>query len=101
MKKADIAEAAYRTHGGIPRRTAVQIVDSLLQAMARALGQGERVVISGFGTFRVKARLPRRGRNPQTGEGIPIPGGRRVVFHPSERLVDAINQGGAGRTVDG
>jgi nucleoid DNA-binding protein len=91
MKKADLAEAAYRRHGGIPRRQAIEIVDSMLTTISRALENGERVVISGFGSFRVKPRKPRLGRNPQTGEGLMIPGGRRIVFRPSERLVDTIN----------
>jgi nucleoid DNA-binding protein len=91
MKKADLAEAAYRRHGGIPRRQAVGIVDCLLDSISRALERGDRVVISGFGTFRVKPRKPRLGRNPQTGEGLMIPGGRRIVFRPSERLIHAIN----------
>ena len=91
MRKADLAEAAYRRHGGIPRRQALEIVDTILNSITRSLDRDERVVISGFGSFHVRPRGPRRGRNPQTGEAIWIPAAQRVVFRPSEKLVARLN----------
>ncbi len=91
MKKADLAEAAYRRHGGIPRRQATEIVDCLFSAITRALADGERVLISGFGSFRVKPRKARMGRNPQTGDRLIIPAGKRITFRPSNLLVELVN----------
>ena len=91
MRKADLAEAAYRRHGGIPRRQALEIVDTILASITRSLHREERVVISGFGSFQVRPRGRRRGRNPQTGEAIWIPAALRVVFRPSEKLIDRLN----------
>ena len=92
MRKADLAEAAYRRHGGIARKEAVGIVDSILASISRALADNQRVVISGFGSFRIRKAGSRPGRNPQTGEELLIPSRWRVMFRPSEHLVTRVNR---------
>ncbi|MEE9226403.1 MAG: HU family DNA-binding protein [Acidobacteriota bacterium] len=92
MRKADLAEAAYRRHGGIARKEAVGIVDTILASISRALADKERVVISGFGSFRIRKTRSRPGRNPQTGEELLIPSRWRVLFRPSEQLVIRVNR---------
>ena len=60
-----------------------------------ALKQGERVNISGFGTFSVSDRQPRTGRNPKTGESIEISASRSAKFKPGKQLKDSLNEEGA------
>ena len=91
MTKTDLADAVYRRHGGISRRESADIVDRLLGRIKDELGRDRDVRISGFGNFQVVQRKPRRGRNPQTGEAIPIGARRALVFRPSRSLVDRLN----------
>jgi DNA-binding protein HU-beta len=62
--------------------------------MVTALRQGDKVNISGFGTFSVSARKARTGRNPKTGESIEIAASRAAKFKPGKTLKDEINDGG-------
>ncbi|HEU4402272.1 MAG TPA: HU family DNA-binding protein [Candidatus Polarisedimenticolia bacterium] len=89
--KADLADAVYRMHGGLSRREAEAVVDRIFKGIRAALARGRPVLISGFGSFKVKARRARVGRNPRTGEAVPIPGGRRAVFRASRLVVRGLN----------
>ncbi|RME62488.1 MAG: integration host factor subunit beta, partial [Nitrospirae bacterium] len=70
------------------------IVESFFEAIAEALKRGEKIEIRGFGSFRVKKRRPRQGRNPKTGEKVDVPEKRVVHFKPSRELLALLNSGG-------
>ena len=80
---------------GLPRRDAAQLVDLAIDAIAQRLSIGEQVMISGFGTFRVRDKRAREGRNPKTGEPAPIPARRVIVFRASQVLKMRIVEGRA------
>ena len=82
MTKADIARIVYERHGGISNREAARLVEIIFDSIKRQLGHGEKVQITGFGTFVVRQKRQRRGRNPQTGEEMVIKPRRSVVFRP-------------------
>jgi len=69
---------------------ATRALNTTLEAIKAALKRGERVTLSGFGSFEVKIRNPRKGRNPKTGEEVAIPRKKRVKFNPSKSLKDLI-----------
>ncbi len=76
------------------KKQANQALDVTLDLIAGELARGSRVVLVGFGTFAVRRARARTGRNPQTGETVPIPAGRRVVFRPGKLLKDAVHRKG-------
>ena len=84
MTKADIAKIVYERHGGISNREAARLVEIIFESIKRHLGSGEKVQITGFGTFVVRQKRERRGRNPQTGEEMVIKPRRSVVFRASK-----------------
>ncbi len=84
MTKADIARIVYERHGGISNREAARLVEIIFDAIKGRLGGGEKVQITGFGTFLVRQKRERRGRNPQTGEEMVILPRRSVIFRPSK-----------------
>ena len=84
MTKADIARIVYERHGGISNREAARLVEMIFDSIKGCLGNGEKVQITGFGTFVIRQKRERRGRNPQTGEEMLIKPRRSVVFRPSK-----------------
>jgi integration host factor subunit alpha len=84
MTKADISTVVYARHGGISNREAARLVEIIFETIKRRLGDGEKVQITAFGTFLVRDKRERRGRNPQTGEEMRIKSRRSVVFRPSK-----------------
>jgi nucleoid DNA-binding protein len=86
MNKNDISKRVYEAHGGISYADAQKIVDLVLEIIKRRLSRGEKVLISGFGCFRVMRRRAKRGVNPQTGESVLIPGRKSIKFKPSKYL---------------
>jgi len=84
MTKAEIAKIVYDRHGGISNREAARLVEIIFESIKRRLGQGEKVQITGFGTFVIRQKRERRGRNPQTGEEMVIRPRRSVAFRPSK-----------------
>jgi len=76
-------------------KAAESVIDSVLEDIVGALKDGDRVNISGFGTFAVLARVARTGRNPQTGESIEIPSSRTAKFKPGKQLKESLS-GAAG-----
>jgi integration host factor subunit alpha len=84
MTKADIARIVYERHGGISNREAARLVEIIFETIKGRLGHGEKVQITGFGTFLVRQKRERRGRNPQTGEEMLIKPRSSVVFRPSK-----------------
>jgi DNA-binding protein HU-beta len=85
-----VAEVADRS--GMSRRDSERAVNAFVEAVEGALGRGDRVVIAGFGTFEVRDRRPRVGRNPQTGEALQIPAGRVPAFKAGKGLKDSVER---------
>lgn len=84
MTKADLARVVYERHGGMSKKEASRLVDVILGFIKQGLRDGERVQITGFGTFAVRGKKGRKGRNPQTGEEMTILPRKSVVFRPSK-----------------
>ena len=72
------------------KKESAQIVDALFASIEEALTKGEKVQLIGFGTFEVRERAARKGRNPQTGAEIEIPASRVPAFKPGKALKDAV-----------
>ena len=90
MTKADLIEGLANKLG-FNRIDAEKAVNTVLDDIIEALKQGERVNISGFGTFSVAERGARSGRNPKTGETIEISASRSAKFKPGKQLKDSLN----------
>jgi len=90
VTKADIVERLYE-RVGLPKQEVSDVVESVFDLIKARLEQGEKIKISGFGNFTVRTKQARRGRNPQTGETITLPGRRVLSFKASPLLKDALN----------
>jgi integration host factor subunit alpha len=90
LTRAQLAEAVYQ-EVGLSRSESAQLVDSILEDIAEALLQQGSVKISSFGTFMVREKGQRVGRNPKTGQEVPILPRRVLVFRASQVLKDRIN----------
>jgi DNA-binding protein HU-beta len=90
MTKAELIESVA-SKVDLPRATAERAVNTMFDEMVGALKQGDKVNISGFGTFSVSTRKARTGRNPKTGESIEIAASRAAKFKPGKTLKDEIN----------
>lgn len=89
MNKTElIAAAAQRT--GLTKKDTEQVLNAAIDAVTAALVQGERVQLSGFGTFETKTREARIGRNPHTRQAIEIPATRVPAFKASKSLKDSV-----------
>ena len=90
MNKAELVIAiAEKTQ--MTKKDSEAALVAALEAITDALAEGERVQLVGFGSFEVKARAERLGRNPQTGEEVKIPAGKSPVFKAAKSLKDAVN----------
>ena len=92
LTRADLAEALNRKLG-LSRSESLGMVESILDRMSDALEQGENVKISGFGTFLLRDKGERVGRNPKTGVEVPITPRRVLTFRASQMLKDRIDKG--------
>lgn len=90
MTKADIVESIYASVD-LTKKESAEIVEFVIEALKDSLDRGDKVKISGFGNFQVRAKKSRVGRNPQTGEEIEIVSRRVVSFKPSQVLKDSLN----------
>lgn len=72
------------------KKESAQIVDALFASIEEGLAKGEKVQLIGFGTFEVRERAARKGRNPQTGAEIEIPASKVPAFKPGKALKDAV-----------
>lgn len=89
LTKAELAECVFE-RVGLNKREAKEIVDAFFAEISTALERGEEVKLSGFGNFQVRDKSSRPGRNPKTGEPIPISARRVVTFHASQKLKAAV-----------
>jgi integration host factor subunit alpha len=91
MTKADIVEGVYERLGGFSKKEASAIVETILDVMKDALVSGEKVKISSFGSFSVRAKNERMGRNPKTGRPLEITARKVLTFKPSQVLRSILN----------
>ncbi|MBL0059580.1 MAG: HU family DNA-binding protein [Elusimicrobia bacterium] len=85
MKKTELIQRIARD-ANITRAQAVKAVKSAVTVIRETVQSGDKISLTGLGTFKVKARKARPGRNPKTGETIAIPAGRKISFKPSLSL---------------
>jgi integration host factor subunit alpha len=97
LTKADLADMLFE-QVGLNKREAKDMVEAFFEEVRRSLEAGESVKLSGFGNFELRQKSERPGRNPKTGEEIPITARRVVTFHASQKLKSKVeeNYGGAG-----
>jgi integration host factor subunit alpha len=91
VTKADIVERVYK-EAGFSKKEAADLVDLIFKVIKETLSRGEKVKISGFGNFSIRDKATRMGRNPQTGEAMPISARRVLTFKPSQILRDDITE---------
>jgi len=91
ITRAQLAEAVY-SEVGLSRNDSAQLVDVILDEISQAFIRDEMVKLSSFGSFQVRAKGKRIGRNPKTGEEVPIMPRRVLVFRASHVLKDKINR---------
>ena len=92
LTRADLAEAVVRKVG-LPRNESQDLVELVLGEISASLARGESVKLSSFGSFGIRQKGERMGRNPKTGEEVPITPRRVLVFRPSNIMKERINQG--------
>ncbi len=89
LTKAQMAELLFEQIG-LNKRESKDMVDAFFDLVSASLVDGQDVKISGFGNFQIRTKAARPGRNPRTGELIPIEARRVVTFHASQKLKDAL-----------
>lgn len=92
LTRMELSEAVFRAVG-LSRNESADLVESVLSHISDALVRGEAVKISSFGTFSVRSKTARIGRNPKTGEEVPIEPRRVLTFRPSHIMKDRVDVG--------
>ncbi|MFK7937911.1 MAG: integration host factor subunit alpha [Roseovarius sp.] len=92
LTRMDLSEAVFR-EVGLSRNDSAQLVESVLEYMSDALAAGDQVKISSFGTFSVRDKSARVGRNPKTGQEVPINPRRVLTFRPSHLMKERVASG--------
>lgn len=91
MTKADLVERVA-AESKMTKKDAEQLVEIIFDSIIESLNKGEKIELRGFGSFRVRERNARQGRNPKTGESVKIPAKRVAYFKPGKELKDIINK---------
>lgn len=94
LTKAQLAEMLFEQIG-LNKRESKDMIDAFFDLISGSLVEGDDVKISGFGNFQIRTKAPRPGRNPRTGEAIPIRARRVVTFHASHKLKEQIQVTGS------
>ena len=89
MNKSDLV-TEVASNAGITKKDAEKVINAFFTTVEEALKSGDKVQLVGFGTFEVRARQARKGRNPQTGEEIDIPASQVPAFKAGKALKDAL-----------
>ena len=89
LTKAQLAELLFEQIG-LNKRESKDMIDAFFDLIATSLVEGSDVKVTGFGNFQIRTKAPRPGRNPRTGEAIPIAARRVVTFHASQKLKEQI-----------
>lgn len=92
----DLSEAVFR-EVGLSRNESAQLVETVLAHLSDALAEGDSVKISSFGTFNVRQKAARVGRNPKTGQEVPIHPRRVLTFRPSHLMKERVAGGNRGQ----
>ena len=92
LTRLDLSEAVFR-EVGLSRNESAELVESVLKHISDALVRGENVKISSFGTFNIRDKNTRMGRNPKTGEEVPIKPRRVLSFRPSHLMKERVAEG--------
>ena len=95
LTRSDLSDAIHR-EVGLSRSESAALVESILNCVSDALVRGENVKISSFGTFILRDKGARVGRNPKTGQEVPIDPRRVLVFRPSHVMKELVDNGTAG-----
>jgi integration host factor subunit beta len=98
MNKSELIDKIV-DKSNLPRKRGEQVVNLIFQLMTDALGDGDRIEIRGFGSFVAKRYRARMGRNPRTGETIPVPEKRLPFFKVGKELRERVDQSGKESTV--
>ena len=91
MTKADLVETVAK-EAEMTKKDAEQLVEIIFDSIVGTLNKGEKMELRGFGSFRVRERDARKGRNPKTGEAVNIPAKRVAYFKPGKELKELINK---------
>ena len=94
LTKAHLADMLFEQIG-LNKRESKDMIDAFFDLISDRLVEGDDVKISGFGNFQIRTKAPRPGRNPRTGESIPIEARRVVTFHASHKLKEQIQGDGS------
>jgi integration host factor subunit beta len=100
MTKAELVEEVARA-AELTKKDSEVIVDEVFKSIISSLNSGEKIELRGFGSFRVRERGPRRGRNPKTGDPVDIPAKRVPYFKPGKFLKEMINRDADGNLLPG
>ena len=95
MTKAELVEDVARA-AELTKKDAERLVEIVFESIIETLNQGEKIELRGFGSFRVRERGARRGRNPKTGDPVDIPAKRVPYFKPGKELKELINEDESG-----
>lgn len=90
VTRADLTEAIYREIG-LSRTESAELVEAVIDGIIDALLRGEQVKLAGFGTFSLRDKAERMGRNPKTGKAVPITPRRVLTFKPSQVVRERVN----------
>ena len=90
MTKADLVEEVTRVTD-LPRKESEAVVETIFESIIAALQSDDKIEIRGFGSFRIRQRKPRIGRNPKTGTKVEVPAKKVPYFKPSKELRDLVN----------
>jgi integration host factor subunit beta len=91
MTKADLVEQVAK-ETDMTKKDAEQLVEVVFESIIGALNKGDKIELRGFGSFRVRERDARKGRNPKTGAAVDIPAKRVAYFKPGKELKDIVNK---------
>ena len=92
LTRADLAETVVQKVG-LPRNESQELVELIIKVLSERLAEGEAVKLSSFGSFNIRQKGERVGRNPKTGQEVPITPRRVLVFRPSNIMKERINNG--------
>lgn len=91
MTKSVLIEKVAEKVDGLTRNQTEIVVETVFDSIKKALMNGEKIEIRGFGNFRLKTRKPRKARNPKTGESVDVPGKKVLYFKVGKALKEALN----------
>ena len=92
MTKSVLIEKVTEKVEGLTKNQTEIVVETVFESIKKALMQGEKIEIRGFGNFRLKTRNPRKARNPKTGEAVEVPGKKVLYFKVGKALKEDLNK---------